>query len=73
MLIFTADLEEIEEIGCGRVDRNEILGRRWDGIRESGYGKFVGTLWWYKSEQCTYVGNSTFRYSLIWIARIIES
>ena len=26
VLVFAADLEEVEEVGCGGVDRDEILG-----------------------------------------------
>ena len=34
MLVFTADLEEVEEIGGRCVDGDEVLVGRWDGVRK---------------------------------------
>lgn len=36
MLVFAPDLEEIEEVGCGGVDGDQVLGGirsgRWEGV-----------------------------------------
>ena len=44
MLVFASDLEEVEEIGCGCVDGNEILIGRGCGIGEGRDGKVFGAL-----------------------------
>lgn len=44
MLVFTADLEEIEEIGCSGMDGDEILVWRGFGGWEVGYGEFLRSL-----------------------------
>lgn len=44
MLVFTADLEEIEEVGCSGVDGDEVLVWRGLGRGEGGDGEFLRTL-----------------------------
>lgn len=56
MLVFSGDLEEVEEIGCGGVDANRILiaGGSWVGelcylkllgaLRREGVSRWGGTL-----------------------------
>ena len=46
MLVFAADLEEIEEIGCGGVDGDKVLVRGRFGGGEGGDGEFLWTLSW---------------------------
>lgn len=44
MLVFAADLEQVEEVGCGGVDGDEVFV--WGGGRvgDGGYGQVVGAL-----------------------------
>jgi len=44
MLVFAADLEEVEEVCCGGVDGDEVLGWGGGGGREGGHGEVGGTL-----------------------------
>ena len=44
MLVFTADLEEVEEIGCSGMDGDEVLFVCWDWIREGGYAEVFWSL-----------------------------
>ncbi len=44
MLVFTADLEEIEEVGCGGVDGDEVLIWRGFGGGQSGDSEFLWAL-----------------------------
>lgn len=44
MLVFAGDLQEIEEVCCGGVDGDEVLGGRGNGVRDGGYLKVLGAL-----------------------------
>ena len=46
MLVFAADLEEVEEIGCGGVDGDEVLVFEGGWIGEGGYGEILWSLGW---------------------------
>lgn len=51
MLILPADLEEVEEIGCGGVNGDEIFMRLGNGFGEVCYFEVTGTLR-YMSKGC---------------------
>ncbi len=50
----TSDLEEVEEVGCGSVDSNEIFVGLGRGVRKVNYGEVIWALgerirkktWW---------------------------
>lgn len=44
MLIFAADLEEVEEVCCGAVDADGVLVGVGDWIGEVGYGEVERAL-----------------------------
>lgn len=46
VLVFAADLEEVEEVGRGGVDRDQVLGGGGVRIGEAGDGELVGPLAW---------------------------
>lgn len=46
MLVFPADLEEVEEVGCGGVDGDEVLGWGRRGIGEGTDGEVGRSLAW---------------------------
>ena len=45
MLVFTADLEEVEEIGCGCMDGDEVLICRGCGVGERTDNEVLWALW----------------------------
>lgn len=45
MLVFAADLEEVEEVRCAGVDGDEVLGWGGGGGGEGGDGEVGGALW----------------------------
>ena len=46
VLVFAADLEEVEEVGCGGVDGDEVFGRRGCGVGDGGYFEVLWALWY---------------------------
>ena len=44
VLVFAADLEEVEEVGCGCVDGDEVFVWRGRGCGEGGDGEVGGAL-----------------------------
>ena len=44
VLVFAADLEEVEEVGCGGVDGDEVFVWLWGWVGEGGYFEVVGAL-----------------------------
>jgi hypothetical protein len=44
MLVFAADLKEIEEVGCRRVDSNEVFAGFWNWVGEVDYLEVLGAL-----------------------------
>ena len=44
MLVFATDLEQVKEIGCGSMDRNEVLVRLRNWIGEGRDLKFFWAL-----------------------------
>lgn len=44
MLVFAADLEEVEEVGCGCVDLDGVLVWVWGWVGEGGYLEVEGAL-----------------------------
>ena len=74
MLVFSADLEEVEEVGCGGMDGDEVfvwLGRRGG---EFGDGEVVRSLrksaYFVYSSMCP--SHDTLTYSLIWIPFMVR-
>lgn len=43
-MVFAADLEEVEEVGCRGVDGDCVLVGGGGGVGEGGDGEFVGAL-----------------------------
>lgn len=44
VLVFAADLEQVEEVGCGAVDCEEVLGWGWGWSWDGGDAEVEGTL-----------------------------
>ena len=44
MLVFASDLEEVEEIGCGCVDGDEVLVCGWCRVGEGAHGEVLRAL-----------------------------
>lgn len=44
VLVFAPDLEQVEEVGCGGVDGDEVFVRRGGGVWDGGYGQVFGAL-----------------------------
>lgn len=44
VLVFAADLEEVEEVGCGGVDGDQVLGGIRSGSGEGVYGEILWAL-----------------------------
>ena len=44
VLVFATDLEEVEEVGCGGVDGDEVFVGLWGWAGEGGYFEVVGAL-----------------------------
>lgn len=44
MLVFTTDLEEVEEVCCGCVDGDEVFVGLWGWVGEVGYFELVRAL-----------------------------
>lgn len=47
MLIFAADLEEVEEVCCSCMDGYQVFVRSGVGIGDGGDGEVVGALLWW--------------------------
>lgn len=45
MLVFAADLEEVEEVGCGGVDGDYVFVGFGGWVGEVGYSEVVWALW----------------------------
>jgi hypothetical protein len=45
VLVDAADLEQVEEVGAGRVDLDEVLGGVWDGGWDFGDFEVQGSLY----------------------------
>ena len=74
MLIFPANLKEVEEVGCGGVDGDEICGWGRRGRWQCGHCEVSGPLGMVRRDRFGWIrGLATLTYSLIWMARIFNS
>lgn len=53
-MVFASDLEEVEEIGCGCVDGDEVLVCGWCRVGEGAHGEVLRALEVFFDLDCTH-------------------